>query len=142
MTAVSPLGDDPFPTKPTGVPEHRLSLALDVIDVEEAVAAPAKDAFQTGFALLQGLAPDLLAIELDQVEDVQTRPLASSPDLAARVEGADRDVGLPVAGRGVAPSPVPRCGSGTTPADDPQARTRHGSGSQLALALSRQIVQA
>jgi hypothetical protein len=65
---VLPFRHDAFRVDVAHLLEQALPLLLDVIDVENARAFPLQEPFQPRFPLDQRLAPEIVAIQVQQVE--------------------------------------------------------------------------
>jgi hypothetical protein len=65
---VLPFRDDAFQVEAASLLEQALAVLLDVIDIENARALPAQEPLQPGFPLDQRQAPEILSVQVKQVE--------------------------------------------------------------------------
>src|SRR5215471_8880718 len=71
VARAEPLRDDAFEAHLTGVPEYALAIVGEVLVQAQARKAPTQQARERRLARLQRLAPQVLAIQLKEVESVK-----------------------------------------------------------------------
>jgi hypothetical protein len=76
---ISVLGDDAFKPEPAGVVEDGLAVALDMLVELDAGRRLCEQPFEPRPAHMQGLRPEVLAIEFQSVEGIEQDPVIVLP---------------------------------------------------------------